>query len=109
MRKLRLNPELLAVETFDVGAEGGMRGTVNANATFFCANSIGTCGVDYTCRRHNTCGFHSCGDQCGTYYCTDESCYEACNPNWTAAGYQTCDGNAECGDSRDTTCETQIC
>ncbi len=67
MKKLALNIDSLAVESFEVAAADPDRGTVKAYVTTGnqiiceCSYDVGTC--DYTCA--NTCG-QSCGGGCGT-------------------------------------------
>ena len=72
MRKLRLNPEELQVETFRVADEGGREGTVFAHTGWDtcqapCPSGGGGWSCDATCE--HTCGQPaSCGyEWCGTY------------------------------------------
>jgi hypothetical protein len=78
MKKLALNVDDLAVESFETGTEKAPRGTVMANVTTGnqiiceCTYDIGSC--DYTCP--DTCA-NSCDGGCGggTGFCTnDETC-----------------------------------
>ena len=55
MRKLKLDPERLQVESFDVPAQGRMRGTVRAHESYPCPME-----TDY---QYYTCG-NSCIDMC---------------------------------------------
>lgn len=77
MRKLRLNPEELSVESFGTGPEPVQRGTVHGHLTPRCNTDV------------------SCGGTCGalcqpTYYCvpTEETCDDMCIP---ATGSTSCD------------------
>jgi hypothetical protein len=78
MKKLSLNVEALAVESFDTGDSPPVRGTVAANVTTGnqiiceCTYEVGSC--DYTCA--DTCA-NTCGGGCGggTGLCTrDNTC-----------------------------------
>jgi hypothetical protein len=82
MRKLTLQLENLAVESFETGAQQEPRGTVNAHVSQFCTRRNPTCdGIGYTCDGGYTCGgdtcnFMSCDGACGSYNCvTDPSCF----------------------------------
>ena len=67
MKKLRLEIEELAVESFDVAAAREPEGTVLAHGNTFDGGQ--------TCDGGNTC-WDSCDGVCGTYYCiTDGSCW----------------------------------
>lgn len=75
MKKLALNVDALAVESFETGDNLPLRGTVAANVTTGnqiiceCTYDVGSC--DYTCP--DTCA-NSCGGGCGggTGFCTNE-------------------------------------
>jgi hypothetical protein len=53
MKKLRLDPEALSVEPFEVEAAGRNTGTVLANddasSPFNCTGPAASCGYPYTC------------------------------------------------------------
>ena len=62
MKKIVLNVEALAVESFVAEAEqGGKRGTVHGHATLRCNTYY--CSIGY-----NTCAQGSCVDTCGYPY-----------------------------------------
>ena len=65
MRKLKLDLDRLAVDTFVTEETEGKRGTVVGHATFRCTTTD-RCTED-SCGQ-NTC-FISCDGVCGTYYC----------------------------------------
>jgi hypothetical protein len=62
MKKIVLNVEALAVESFVAeGEQGGKRGTVHGHATLRCNTYY--CSIGY-----NTCAQGSCVDTCGYPY-----------------------------------------
>jgi hypothetical protein len=65
MKKIVLNVEALAVESFVAEAEpGARRGTVQGHATLRCPNQTAyMCTLGY-----NTCDYASCIDTCGYPY-----------------------------------------
>lgn len=90
MRKLRLDLDQLAVESFDTAAKEAEKGTVVAEQQC-------TCLTQCTCP-----GCPSCDDTCPVtcaYTCDDpscgESCYGSCPPDYscwdTCAGQYTCE------------------
>lgn len=100
MKKIKLDLDALSVETFSVEAAPPARGTVAGQADT----------EDVTCP--GTCDF-SCGDRnsacvCWPVYPSDNSCYNACDTNWTEGGYASCAANESCGMSCNG-CNTQIC
>jgi hypothetical protein len=72
MRKLRLAPETLAVETFEIPAEASETGTVMGND----ASSPKNCtGPDASCGYPATCGGTSCDSGYPLcYQCTANVC-----------------------------------
>ncbi len=75
MKKLQLEIEALAVESFDTGADTEDAGTVRGNAATFACNTEDvtcdgspTCDGAYTCNRRD----YSCGLSCTA--CTSERC-----------------------------------
>jgi hypothetical protein len=63
MRKVKLEIDALAVESFDTGRDAAKReGTVHAHVA-----TDPTC-QNQTCRFAETC-YDSCDGVCGTYYC----------------------------------------
>jgi hypothetical protein len=90
MPKLRLDLEMLAVESFDTVDSESEKGTVLAHATGTCTGDADYTCVEVTCFAENTCA-RSCG-LCGSYNCSVvDSCDPMCDPGYTFAGYQTCD------------------
>jgi hypothetical protein len=79
MKKMKLNVEALAVESFDTSGDAPKRGTVFGEQC--------TCYTDCTCPGCNTC---------------DESCNGTCAGQHTCGGQNTCGGQATC----DATCDT---
>ena len=84
MKKLSLNVEDLAIETFETAAAAREEGTVEGYAAtngnkYTCDPAVGTC-FGYTCYEscETICG--TCGDTCdpvvGT--CFGYTCYEGC-------------------------------
>lgn len=101
MKKIKLDLDALSVETFSVEAAPPARGTVAGHADT----------EDVTC---GTCRGFSCGDGnsacvCWPVYPSGNSCYNACDTNWTGADYPSCAPNANCGGSYNGACETLIC
>jgi hypothetical protein len=76
MRKLKLEIETLAVETFEPQAPQDGHGTVRAH------------GLTNTCPRNNTCGaVFTCGAQtCGDLYCVIETDAFGCDDGTASAG-----------------------
>jgi hypothetical protein len=74
MRKLKLQLDDLAVESFGTLEGGSWRGTVQGFYTVIAQgcdpNSVGnTCGGDSTCEQHDTCAYETCGFDCGSARC----------------------------------------
>ena len=102
MRKLKLDPDLLVVESFPAGPGAPAPGTVLANV-----ESNARCNSEISC--DNTCQ-ESCGD-CGSYYCAatfgatcdlvgcnytggtscNAPCLPTCDGANTCNAYNTCD------------------
>jgi hypothetical protein len=74
MKKMKLNLEQLAVDSFDTSAAAEKRGTVFGEQC--------TCPTNCTCPGCPTC-YESCNGTCG------DSCYGTC------AGQHTCDGTCD--------------
>jgi len=55
MRKLRLNPDALQVESFTSGESGALRGTVQGYLTGLCTHDALTCNGASTCNGVETC------------------------------------------------------
>ena len=69
MKKLRLEIEKIAVESFETdSAEAGQRGTIHGHATLRCSQDPNRTCYEETCQDVYTCGFLSCG-ACGTNKC----------------------------------------
>lgn len=88
MKKLDLNLDQLAVESFDTGGERLLRGTVRGNdvSDTTCHQRLCTCPSMRTCE--TDCGDYTCGgDTCGGATC-GSSCVNICPP--TNAGEHTC-------------------
>jgi hypothetical protein len=67
MKKIVLDVEALAVESFVAEAEpGGRRGTVHGHASLRCT-AVG-CNTYYCSIGYNTCAQGSCADTCGYPY-----------------------------------------
>ena len=64
MKKIRLDLEMLDVETFETGADEAARGTVRGHWS-----QLGTCdAVVATCQQNGTCAL-TCGSRCGSTTC----------------------------------------
>lgn len=100
MRKLKLDLDALAVESFAASADAAAPGTVRAND-----ESNARCNSDVSCG--NTC-VDSCGI-CGTYLCVPTEDNATCNFYCTVSGGTSC--NAPCGYSCDgsPSCNNQTC
>lgn len=89
MKKLTLDLDALAVESFDAETPDAGQGTVQGRQQ----------SVYDTCYGQQTCGGNTCADSCdgvcGSYYCVtgDGSCDENHSCVWTCDGthYMTCD------------------
>lgn len=80
MRKITLQLESLAVESFDTTAVAALHGTVLAfDRTEACTNTCGDSCFNSacTCPGNNTCGQASCNGTCAGYTC-DLSCQISC-------------------------------
>lgn len=82
MRKLKLDPDALAVQSFAVSTARDERGTVHGHVSPGCTpagacETLFTC-YDYTCNGGSCDGAPSCGHL--AYTCTDcgETCAETC-------------------------------
>ncbi|HEX6911890.1 MAG TPA: hypothetical protein VF142_15915 [Longimicrobium sp.] len=85
MKKLKLEMEDLAVESFTTSPVGGPRGTVEAHGTW----------IDHTCGAENTCGPQTCGEM----YCVIGTDPIECG----ATGAASCAG---CGPATGSGCAT---
>jgi hypothetical protein len=94
MRKVKLELDALAVESFETAAGAPERGTVHAHG-----RSNEPCNSAWSC--HDTCYFISCYESdCG--YCLDTynescdiSCYDACATRASCLGMDTCIGTGD--------------
>lgn len=87
MRKLKLDLETLAVESFHTGSERNRAGTVHGYVTLAAQG----CNTDMSCQ--GTCGGNTCWDTCGgcpSYYCVDTD-YGSCGVDTCAASCGVCD------------------
>lgn len=84
MRKLKLDLDHLAVESFDTADEKRGTGTVMGHDTIRCSNTCDTvdnytcngqytCAGEATCHDLLTCRIDSCGD-CNTSFCDTQIC-----------------------------------
>ena len=81
MRKLKLDPEALSVQSFAVDPARAERGTVRGHDTAGCTPA-GACETLFTCYEY-TCNGGSCDQEPSchiAYTCTDcgETCAESC-------------------------------
>jgi hypothetical protein len=104
MRKLRLQLESLAVESFTTADERDTRGTINARSGDTQADSCADNTCFQTCAGStcngggNTC-WDSCDGFCGTYYCPSGGSLSlsGCNPD-TLGCTQAYFSNCNCTD-----------
>lgn len=88
MRKLKLDPEELQVETFAAGGRGAQIGTVRGNMPFKlpATDESDQCGGCSDPSGYNSCDCptyrKTCAATCGIDYCTDVTCltYGYCCP-----------------------------
>jgi len=101
MKKLSLDLDQLAVESFDTATARAPRGTVRGNdiSDTTCYQRLCECQSAFTCDtdcNQNTCGGDTCGDSCvnicapsnaGEHTCVQPSCFYSCGcvsqPNYT--------------------------
>ena len=97
MKKLRLDLEMLAVESFDTAAAGGA-GTVHAAAvaaaTYPNCSEIDACPSAWNCTLNGTCYDPSCGqyDTCQATCKTACGSCDSCLSNCLASGCAGCSG-----------------
>lgn len=106
MKKLTLDLDQLAVESFDTAGARTPHGTVRGNdiSDTSCYQRLCECPSAFTCLTDcnqntcglDTCGQNTCGDSCvnicpptkaGEHTCNQPSCFYSCGcvslPNWT--------------------------
>ena len=85
MKKLRLNLDQLAVDSFDTSAAAAEKGTVFGEQC--------TCQTQCTCPGCPTCDFSACGQNTCQETCL-ESCWGSCAPEYSC--WDTCAGQFTC-------------
>ena len=85
MRKLKLDVETLAVQSFQAEERPARRGTVFGGAF---TEVVAVCGTDYACG--NPSDWDTCGNTCQT--CYEYTCYETCPDSCRTCVNATCEG-----------------